>query len=72
MEIERVKQGKPKQNKADIEKLKDIRILASELVDFTPLIIQIMYASGCTLQEIADVYETSRQNIHAKIKGMQF
>ncbi len=56
--------------KPDIDKLKDIRLLASEYLDIDNLIIQIMRASGCTLQEIADAVGMTKQGIAYRLNEM--
>lgn len=63
--------GRPKQAQANVNALKNLNKLESPVVSVRPLIAYIMRESGCTLQEIADVFEVTRQqaeNIYNKAK----
>lgn len=63
--------GRPKQEQANVTALKNLNKLESPVVSVRPLIAYIMRESGCTLQEIADVFEVTRQqaeNIYNKAK----
>lgn len=63
--------GRPKQTQANLKALKILDKLETPIVTVRPLIAYIMRESGCTLQEIADVFDVSRQqaeNIYNKAK----
>lgn len=63
--------GRLKQSQANVNALKNLNKLESPVVSVRPLIAYIMRESGCTLQEIADVFEVTRQqaeNIYNKAK----
>ena len=63
--------GRPKQTQANLKALKLLDKLETPIVTVRPLIAYIMRESGCTLQEIADVFEVTRQqaeNIYNKAK----
>lgn len=53
--------GRPVQKKANIDQLKVIAEHKSLFIETQPIIALIMRASGCTFQEIADVFGVSRQ-----------
>lgn len=63
--------GRPKQTQANLAALKLLDKLETPIVTVRPLIAYIMRESGCTLQEIADVFGVTRQqaeNIYNKAK----
>ena len=63
--------GRSKQTQANLLALKLLDKLETPIITVRPLIAYIMRESGCTLQEIADVFNVSRQqaeNIYNKAK----
>lgn len=53
--------SKPVQKKADIAKLQSLVVELGGIIDYMPVIVYVMKASGCTYQEIGNVYGVSRQ-----------
>lgn len=49
-------------------KIRDIQVLSSEYIDLDNLIIEILRACNYTYKEIGEIYETSRQAIHNRVK----
>lgn len=59
-----------KQNIANIPALKKL-IINNGVMDNRPLIAVVMRECGCTMQEIADVMEFSRQMAETMVKNAQ-
>lgn len=53
--------GRPKQEKADIKALKKLNTGLGNLIDTKSLIAYIMRKSGCTYEEIGNVFGVTRQ-----------
>lgn len=57
--------GRPKQSIADLKAIKKVFKKANGILDPRPLIVFVMRNCGCTFQEIADAFDTTRQNIES-------
>jgi hypothetical protein len=64
------KLGRPIKHNANTEAIKKLSQTA-DLVDLRPIIAYTMRHSGCTLAEIANVFDISKQRVHAIVKTLE-
>ena len=63
--------GRPKQVKANVAGLKKVVAQEGKLINLRPAISVIMYYSGCTYTEIAEVFDISRQMAETLVKNAE-